>query len=72
MFCRISGVWPHSAPSAREVSREDSALQGLGAGGKPRYVLKIVPERSAVIVGDDAETRGGGATLEGFRWLCEA
>lgn len=46
--------------------------KGLGSGGKPRYVLKIVPERSAVIVGDDAETRGGGATLEGFRWLCEA
>lgn len=46
--------------------------RGLGAGGSPRYVLKIVPERAAVIVGDDEETRGAGARLEGFRWLCDA
>ena len=46
--------------------------KGLGAGGRPRYVLKIVPERAVVVVGDDGETRGEGATLEGFRWLSDA
>ncbi|MDO9022509.1 MAG: tRNA 2-thiouridine(34) synthase MnmA [Deltaproteobacteria bacterium] len=46
--------------------------RGLGAGGRPRYVLKIVPERAAVVVADDEGARGGGATLEGFRWLCDA
>ncbi|MFO0628276.1 MAG: tRNA 2-thiouridine(34) synthase MnmA [Polyangiales bacterium] len=43
--------------------------RGVGAGGAPRYVLRIVPDRSAVIVGDDAQSRARGARLEGFRWL---
>jgi tRNA-specific 2-thiouridylase len=46
--------------------------RGLGAGGSPRYVLKIVPERDAVVVGDDAQTRSDGAGLVGFRWLTDA
>lgn len=46
--------------------------RGIGAAGSPRYVLKIVPERAAVIVGDDEETRVGVAALEGFRWLGDA
>lgn len=46
--------------------------RGVGAGGSARYVLKIVPERAAVVVGDDDEARGRGAALEGFRWLCAA
>jgi tRNA-uridine 2-sulfurtransferase len=43
--------------------------RGLGAGGRPRYVLKIIPERAAVVVGDDVEARESGAQLSGFRWL---
>ena len=43
--------------------------RGVGAGGAPRYVLRIVPERGAVIVGDDAQARAAGARLTGFRWL---
>ncbi len=46
--------------------------RGIGAAGSPRYVLKIVPERAAVVVGDDEETRVDGAALEGFRWLGDA
>jgi tRNA-specific 2-thiouridylase len=46
--------------------------RGLGAGGSPRYVLKVVPERAAVVVGGDAETRREGTRLEGFRWLTDA
>lgn len=46
--------------------------RGLGAGGAPRYVLKIVPERAAVVVGGDVETRADVAALEGFRWLSTA
>lgn len=43
--------------------------RGVGAGGAPRYVLRIVPERGAVIVGDDGQSRAAGARLRGFRWL---
>ena len=46
--------------------------RGVGAGGAPRYVLRIVPERGAVIVGDDAQSRAAGARLKDFRWLTSA
>lgn len=45
--------------------------RGLGAGGAPRYVLKIVPERAAVVVGDADEAMSGGARVEEFRWLTD-
>jgi tRNA-specific 2-thiouridylase len=43
--------------------------RGVGAAGAPRYVLRIVPERGAVVVGDAAEASTVDATVEGFRWL---
>jgi tRNA-specific 2-thiouridylase len=43
--------------------------RGLGAGGAPRYVLKIVPERSAVIVGTDDEARVEAMAITDARWL---
>jgi tRNA-specific 2-thiouridylase len=45
--------------------------RGVGASGAPRYVLRIVPERAAVIVGDDTEARVRDVTIEGMRWLCD-
>lgn len=46
--------------------------RGVGAAGAPRYVLRVVPERGAVIVGDDREARCGAARLRGVRWLTAA
>jgi tRNA-specific 2-thiouridylase len=43
--------------------------RGLGAGGAPRYVLKILPERAAVIVGTDDEARVDTMTVADARWL---
>ena len=43
--------------------------RGIGAAGAPRYVLRVVPERAAVVVGYDAQSRRSDATLVGFRWL---
>ncbi len=46
--------------------------RGTGAGGAPRYVLRIVPERDAVIVGSAEEAAASELHLSGLRWLCEA
>lgn len=46
--------------------------RGTGAGGAPRYVLRIVPERDAVIVGSAEEATTSELHLSGLRWLCEA
>lgn len=43
--------------------------RGVGAGGVPRYVLRIVADRGAVVVGDAAEASRVGAEVEEFRWL---
>ncbi len=43
--------------------------RGLGAGGAPRYVLRTIPARGVVVVGDDAATRLPEARLVGFRWV---
>lgn len=44
--------------------------KGTGAGGPPRYVLKIVPERAAVIVGDAVEATTSIVHAVEARWLC--
>lgn len=44
--------------------------RGVGAGGVPKYVLKIIPERDVVVIGDAVESRATGATLSEVRWLC--
>jgi tRNA-specific 2-thiouridylase len=43
--------------------------RGVGAGGAPRYVLKIVPERGAVVVGSAEEATRRSVELTGARWL---
>jgi tRNA-specific 2-thiouridylase len=43
--------------------------RGVGAGGAPRYVLKIVPERGAVVVGSAEEATRCSVELTGARWL---
>lgn len=43
--------------------------RGIGAGGAPRYVLRIVPERAAVIVGTADEALSSTLQLDGVRWL---
>lgn len=43
--------------------------RGVGAGGAPRYVLRIIPERAAVVVGDAEASRAQGATLSDLRWI---
>jgi tRNA-specific 2-thiouridylase len=44
--------------------------RGVGAvDGRPRYVLRIVSERNAVVVGTDAEARVARVTLREPRWL---
>jgi tRNA-specific 2-thiouridylase len=46
--------------------------RGTGAGGAPRYVLRIVPERDAVVVGSADEAARRDLRLSGVRWLCDA
>ncbi len=43
--------------------------RGVGAQGAPRYVLRIVPERGAVVVGDAGEATARKVHLTGTRWL---
>ncbi len=43
--------------------------RGVGAGGAARYVLRIVPERAAVIVGGADEALSRDVRVEGLRWL---
>jgi tRNA-specific 2-thiouridylase len=44
--------------------------RGLGAvDGAPRYVLRIVPERAAVVVGTAEEATTDRVSLTGVRWL---
>ena len=43
--------------------------RGTGAGGVPRYVLRIVPERAAVIVGTAEEATRRTFEVSGVRWL---
>jgi len=43
--------------------------RGVGAGGAPRYVLRIVADRSAVVVGDAEAASRSGAEVAEFRWL---
>lgn len=46
--------------------------RGLGAiDGVPRYVLRIVPEQNAVIVGTAEEARVNRVQLSEVRWLCD-
>lgn len=43
--------------------------KGLGIPfGKPFYVIKIDPERNAIIVGEEIETYGKSLTAENFSW----
>lgn len=42
---------------------------GVGGMGTPRYVLKIVPERAAVVLGTAEEAQRSSVSIEGFRWL---
>jgi tRNA-specific 2-thiouridylase len=47
--------------------------RGLGGGaGRPRYVLAVVPERNAVVVGDEDELRRDNVALGDLNWLAEA
>jgi tRNA-uridine 2-sulfurtransferase len=46
--------------------------RGTGAGGAPRYVLRIVPERAAVVVGSADEATRAELSLSNVRWLGEA
>ncbi len=43
--------------------------RGTGAGGAPRYVLRIVPDRAAVIVGSAEEAERETFEVSGVRWL---
>lgn len=43
--------------------------RGVGAAGAPRYVLRIVPERDAVVVGDADEATARTVRVEHPRWL---
>ncbi len=43
--------------------------RGVGAGGAPRYVLRIVPERAAVVVGSAEEATSTSVRVEEARWL---
>jgi tRNA-specific 2-thiouridylase len=43
--------------------------RGVGASGAPRYVLRIVPERAAVVVGTEAEALVTEVRVAGVRWL---
>ncbi len=46
--------------------------KGLGfAAGERRYVLRIVPEERAVVVGDRAELQAGGLRASAVNWLLE-
>jgi tRNA-specific 2-thiouridylase len=46
--------------------------KGLGfAAGQRRYVLKIVPEENAVVVGDRAELLTSGLVASGVNWLLQ-
>ena len=46
--------------------------RGLGAiGGEPKYVLKILPERNAVVVGSADEAVIARAALREMRWLTD-
>lgn len=46
--------------------------KGLGlGGGKPRYVLAMVPESGDVIVGDRGELAAGGLVAGEFNWLID-
>jgi tRNA-specific 2-thiouridylase len=64
----------------REVGRHDGIhhftvgqRRGIGAvDGVPRYVLRIVPERDAVVVGTAEEARMARVRVEGVRWLVDA
>ena len=47
--------------------------KGLGlGGGKPRYVLGMVPATGDVVVGDKAEMATSGLRAGGFNWLIDA
>lgn len=74
----------HDAPRAGTIETPDGAVvgehrgvhaftvgqrRGIGAGGVPRYVLRIVPERAAVIVGTAEEAVSERLTVAGLRWL---
>lgn len=43
--------------------------RGVGAAGAPRYVLRIVPERAAVVVGDVAQASMTAMRVRDARWL---
>ena len=43
--------------------------RGVGAAGAPRYVLKIVPERAAVVVGDASQAAMSAMRVRDVRWL---
>lgn len=46
--------------------------RGVGAAGVPRYVLRIIHERAAVIVGTAEESLSDTVRVEALRWLTEA
>lgn len=43
--------------------------KGIGAAGAPRYVLKIIPERAAVVVGTAEEASARTMSVTDVRWL---
>jgi tRNA-specific 2-thiouridylase len=46
--------------------------KGLGlGGGKPRFVLEMVPETGEVVVGDKDELAATGLLASGFNWLID-
>lgn len=46
--------------------------KGLSIGGGPvRYVLRVIPERGAVVVGTEAQSRVSTASVRALRWLTE-
>ncbi len=53
--------------STRACTRSPwGSARGVGAGGVPRYVLRIVPERGAVVVGDDGAVACAGRAPRGL------
>ncbi|MBY0231926.1 MAG: tRNA 2-thiouridine(34) synthase MnmA [Gemmataceae bacterium] len=47
--------------------------KGLGVGfGERRFVLRIVPERNEVVLGDRDQLRSGGLRASGLNWLGDA
>jgi tRNA-uridine 2-sulfurtransferase len=70
---------PIETIDGKQVGRHDGIhrftvgqRRGVGAiGGSPKYVLKILPERDAVIVGDAEQAMVERALVREVRWLDE-